>query len=198
MPANQVSTGVEISIYVVSALAGNAWQESHVNPTVTQQGGGTGFGLWQWSYSRRDDLFNYLTSHGYSHFDPVGQMQFLIDENIWIGSFGGISSLKEFLYSDSTDIAMLTEAFSRCWEGAGTPVLDERIRFAYEAYDYILEHADDTSITDWITQPMYYISEADALKNSVLMYRFYSKGGGVLPTKRKKKMPVWMMVRYHY
>ena len=87
-----------------------------------------------------------------------------------------------------------------CWERPGKPHLDERIDFANKAYDYILNHAQDTSITQWETQPQYYLSEAQALKNAVLMYRFYGAGGGGggTPSLKKKKIPVWMIIRYHF
>lgn len=167
-----------ISIYVVSALAGNSWRESHVNPTLHQLGGGA-FGLFQWDGGRRDNLKAWLQNNGYSATDPYGQMQYLIVEDDWIGTYAGISSLTDFLNSDSTNITDLTTAFEKCWERAGVPALEERIDFANKALSYIGEHYDDASITSWITEPMYYLSEAQALNNAVLMYRYYS--GGVVP-----------------
>ena len=145
------ATGYGSSIYVVSALAGNAWRESHINPTLGQ------------------------------------------------GEFAGITSLQEFLTSSITNIPQLTEAFERCWERAGVPALQERIDFAYKACDYIQQHANDSSITIWETEPKYYLSESQALNNAVLMYRFYSAGGGGggTPSTKKKKMPLWMMIRYY-
>lgn len=165
------------SAYVIAALAGNAWRESHINPTLNQQGGGA-FGLFQWDGSRRDSLQAWLSDNGYGLTDPNGQMQYLLVEGDWQGSFNGISSLDEFMSSTSTDIAALTEAFCSCWERAGVPALQERIDFANKAYSYIIAHANDTSITAWETEPQYYLTEAQALNNAVLMYRFYGGGGG--------------------
>lgn len=179
------------SVYVVSALAGNAWHESHINPTVNQLNG-SAFGLFQWDGSRKDNLLSWLSDNGYDSVDPYGQMEYLIVEDDWVGSFEGIYSLNYFLTSTSTNVAMLTEAFCTCWERPGVPALQDRIDFANEALEYILLHIDDTDITEWETEPMYYLSKEQALKNAVLMYRYYS---GSKP-KRKKKMPVWMMVRY--
>lgn len=192
---------IQSSIYVVSALAGNAWRESHINPTVGQQGG-TAFGIFQWDGARKTALKNWLSENGYSDVDPYGQMEYLIVENDWQGSYGGISSLTDFMGSDSTNITTLTRAFCYCWERPGKPAMQERINFANKALSYIAEHANDESITGWETEPMYYLTENQALKNAVLMYRYYS--GGVTPpphptpTGGKKKMPVWMMVRYRY
>lgn len=191
------ASGYGASIYVVSALAGNAWRESHINPTLQQQGGGA-FGLFQWDGERRDKLLSWLTENGYSQTDANGQMKYLVVENDWLGTFDGISSLDEFLKSSSTDIASLTEAFCTCWERPGIPALNERIEFANKAFEFIQANAQNTSIIDWITEPMYYLTEEQALHNAVLMYRFYSAGGGGggLPSKRKTKLPLYMMIRY--
>lgn len=192
------ASGYGSSIYVVSALAGNAWRESHINPTLSQIGGGA-FGLFQWDGDRKTALLDWLSENGYEDTSPTGQMQYLIIEGDWLGSFGGISSLEEFLTSTSTDIAMLTEAFCTCWERPSIPALAERINFANKALEFIQINANNTSIVDWETEPMYYLSEGQALRNAVLMYRFYSAGGGGGGTSRtKRKMPLWMMCRYTY
>ena len=193
------ATGYGASIYVVSALAGNAWRESHINPTLSQLGG-SAFGLFQWDGDRKTALLNWLSNNGYDDTSPTGQMQYLIEEGDWIGSFGGISSLEEFLTSTSTDVAMLTEAFCTCWERPGIPALAERISFANQALEFIQINANNTTIVDWETEPMYYLSEGQALHNAVLMYRFYSAGGGGggTPSTHKKKMPIWMWIKYHY
>lgn len=193
------ATGYGASVYVIAALAGNAWRESHINPTLQQQGGGA-FGIFQWDGDRRTALETWLAENGYTSTDPNGQMTYLVVENDWIGTSGGISSLEEFLTSSSTDIELLTTAFCECWERPGIPALDERIDFANKALTYIQEHASDSSISEWETEPQYYLSENQALNNAVLMYRFYSAGGGGggTPGKSKKKMPIWMWIRYKY
>lgn len=193
------ATGYGASAYVIAALAGNAWRESHINPTLSQIGGGA-FGIFQWDGNRKTALLNWLNNNGYTNTSPDGQMQYLIVEDDWIGTSNGISSLTEFFNSSSTNIRALTEAFCTCWERPGVPALEERIRFANAAFDYILEHANDSSIVSWETEPMYYLSRQQALHNAVLMYRFYSAGGGAggVPSSRKKKMPVWMKIKYNY
>lgn len=188
--------GYGSSIYVIAALAGNAWRESHINPTLNQQNG-SAFGIFQWDGDRKTELLAWLAENGYEDTSPIGQMQYLIVENDWMGSFGGIDSLEAFMKSTSTDIPMLTEAFCTCWERPGVPALEERIRFAEDAYLYINAHANDTSIKEWETEPMYYLSWEQALNNAVLMYRYYSAGGGGggTPGTKKKHMPLWMMQR---
>ena len=193
------ASGYGSSAYVIAALAGNSWRESHINPTLYQMDG-SAFGLFQWDGERKTALLNWLSDNGYENTSPNGQMQYLVVEDDWIGSYDGISSLTEFLQSNSTDIASLTTAFCNCWERPGVPALEERIEFAYKALSYIQLHANDTSIVEWETEPMYYLSEEQALHNAVLMYRFYSAGGGGggTPSTRKKKMPIWMWIKYHY
>lgn len=186
------ASGYGSSVYVIAALAGNAWRESHINPTLQQQGGGA-FGLFQWDGGRRDALKKWLSENGYADTDPIGQMRYLLVEGDWLGEYGGISSLDEFMRSDSTDVALLTTAFCTCWERPGVPALDERIEFANKALDYIRDHANDTTITAWETEPMHYLSESQALKNAVLMYRFYSAGGGGGGTVAKRSnFKIWM------
>lgn len=186
------ASGYGASVYVIAALAGNAWRESHINPTLQQLGGGA-FGIFQWDGTRREALLSWLSDNGYESTDPNGQMQYLIVEGDWQGSYGGISSLDEFMQSDSTDVAMLTTAFCTCWERPGVPALDERIQFANKALEHIQDNANDTSITTWETEPMYYLSEAQALNNAVLMYRYFSAGGGGGGTiTRKSGFKIWM------
>lgn len=189
------ASGYGYSIYVVCALAGNAWQETHVNPIVGV-GGDSSAGLWQWDGTRKENLYNWLTDNGYELTSPEGQMQYLVVEDDWQGSYAGISSLTEFLNSTSTDIEMLTTAFCNCWERPGKPELENRIQFAKDAYDYILQHANDKTIT-WETQPEYYLTYEQALKNAVLMYRYYTAGGGGggIPGTEKHKMPIYMYLR---
>lgn len=185
------ATGYGLSIYVISALCGNAWRESTINSGLHQVGG-SAFGIFQWDGQRRENLYSWLESNGYARDSPIGQLEFLVYENDWLGSFGGISSLDEFLHSESADIPMLTEAFMRCWERPGVPELGERIAHAKECYNYILNHAQDSMITDWIIKTGY-LTSAESLNNAVMLYRYYSTGGGGgTPTKEKKTMPLYL------
>lgn len=185
-----VNTGS--SAFVVAALAGNAWRESHINPSIGQIGG-TAFGLFQWDGVRQENLLQWMSDNGYQWTDPVGQMMYLVVENDWQGSHDGISSLTEFLNSTSTNIASLTEAFCLCWERPGVPAMQERITFAVEAFDFIVAHANDPTINFWYTTPSL-LERWQAYNNAVMMYRFYSSGGGGGGSKRKT--PAWKKIRY--
>lgn len=195
--------GYGSSLYVISALCGNAWRESHVNPGFDEEGSGTGWGLFQWTDNpryntyRRRDFETWCTQNGFAFDDPYAQLQYLTVENFWQGSYGGISSLTEFLTSPSTDINLLVTAWLRCWEIAGVEALDERLDFANKALAYIPAHAQDTSIIEWYSGQRY-LSESEGLHNSVLLYRYLSTGGGGGTLGKAKQMPLWMKIRYHY
>lgn len=189
------ATDTGSSIYVISALCGNAWRESNINPALNERGGG-GFGLFQWTGSRKTALLNYLSSQGLSSTDTNGQMQYLIVEDDWMGSSYGINSLTEFMESKSTNIAQLTEAFMACWERPGVPALSERIENANKCYNFIQANANNTSITTWVSEDRY-LTESEILNNAVLMYRYYSNGGGGgggTQYHYKSKFPLWMGV----
>ena len=107
------------------------------------------------------------------------------------------------MLSTSDDIELLTTAFLNCWEQSVPQYLQQRIDFARDAYQYIEDHAQDTEITTWETEPeegQTELTRQQALNNAVLIYRFFSAGGGGggTPTEAIKKMPLWMMIRYFY
>lgn len=169
---------LNISIYVVAAIVGNWSRESNVNPGIWEGliVGGNGFGLGQWSFERRENLFAYLDSHGYSHDDGNGQIMFFYEENDWQSASSSplhFDTLTDFLTSSSTDIAALTETFMNAWERPGVPALEDRIAFAQKAYTYIGEHSGDT--VEWIKGNRY-LSEAEQLNNAVKCYQQLSLG----------------------
>lgn len=196
------------SAHVVAALAGNAWAESTINPDVGWNGN-IAYGMFQWDVAagRGTKLKDYLSDNGYEQYDGDAQLQFLIDENVWVtASWQGYGTskykdLKDFLDSDSTDIADLTLEFMAHWERpANDSSLQKRIDFAQKAYFFILDYGNDERIKEWHYRPSpdYFLTENEALENAVMMYRFLSAGGDAsgTETKEKHKMPVWMMIKY--
>lgn len=193
------ATEYGVLLPVISALCGNAYVGSHVNPAwVRPQSGGVG--LWEWSGTRLTDYQAWCQRNNYQTDDPEVQMQYLVYEDYWNGTLYGISSLTDFLQSTSSNIDELTEAFWRCWVGTLPSYLQDRIDFAHEAHDYINLHANDTAITEWETTPLQYLTKEQSLKNCVMLYRFYSAGGGGggTPTEAIHRMPLWMKIKYHY
>lgn len=206
------------SIYVISAICGNLWQESTLNPALWEgQTEGTwtqlnkGYGLGQWTntggdtHGRLYQLHEYLVNNGYSITDGNAQLEYIIEENTWYpnASYPEFNTLSDFLSSTSTDIEYLTHAWNRCWEGIHDSSWDIRVEYANNCYNFIQENANNTDISDWIYSDKY-LPNASRLNNAVMVYRYFSSGGGGggKPTPRpphtvygRRKMPIWLMVR---
>lgn len=199
------ATGYGVSLYVISAICGNAWKESQINPGL-EESNGVGYGLFQWSYERRTAFESWMVQNGYAVDDPNGQVQYLMVENFWSTQRAQelgypFASLTEFLESTSTDIEMLTRAWEDCWEISGDDEeqIQQRIDWANECFAYISAHAQDTSIFEWYISSNY-ITDEQTLNNAVMLYRILSAGGGGGGTigEGEKGMPLWMKIRYHY
>lgn len=206
---------MSVSFYVVSAICGNFYGESGVNParveigvTITdladpnQYGG---YGLGQWTNNpatglvRRTNLINWLDNNGYSRDSGEGEMNFLIYENHWVRNYGSINSLTDFLNSDSTDVHELARIWWRNWEGIipSQQSQRDRINFADNVLPYLIEHYDDASINQW-TARNDYLTETEMKNNSVLICRNLT--GGIppvppTPPPTHRKMPLWMYLR---
>lgn len=203
------AVGYGYSIYVISAIAGNWWQESGINPGVYESlqvvdlkdnnvYGGYGLGQWtnapQYGTYRRTALANWLDDNGYPYDSPEGQFEFLIEENVWYstGAASMYTDLQSFLNSDSTDLYELTGAFLRGWEGIYTETQhQQRYEYAQRVYEFIQQNANDTSISTWFNGN-FYCTDEQKLNNAVMLYRLISAGGGGggTPGKEKKKMPL--------
>lgn len=211
------------SIYVISAICGNFLYESGCNPQrheggtsftdltdVTQYGG---YGLGQWtnkSYppprpplARRRNLALWLRANGYTDYSGDGECAFVIAENHWAVNYGNYQTLTEFLESTSTSIDDLTYIWFRNWEGINNGTEQRRKDYAWQAYNYITQHALDPAITTWVYSEGS-IPWVDSLNNCVLLYRFYN---GYIPPEppdppvpptptTRHKMPIWMYLRY--
>lgn len=201
------------SAYVVSAICGNWWTESGINPGVFENlkpvpmkddnvYGGFGLGGWtnaaQYNTFRRTALANWMDEHGYAYDSGEGQLEFFIAEDVWLRKTYSkpFENLQDFLTSDSTDIDMLTNAFLDGWEGIFNYTAELRRKRAHIVFEYIQNHANDTSINAWVVGNKF-ISEEETLNNAILVYRFLSAGGGGggTETMKKRTMPVWMMCR---
>lgn len=201
----------QYSIYVVSAMAGNFWQESSLNPGIWQNlNVGTwtdlnaGYGLGQWTntggdtHGRLYQVHEWLVSNGYAIDDGDGQATYIIEEDYWTpkAEYLQFHTLTDFLTSDSTDIETLTHAWNWCWEGIHDATWDTRVAYARNCLTFIEQHKDDTSITDWIVGNRF-LSDSERYNNAVMLYRLL---GGDSPTPhptKRKKMPLWMMLRYY-
>lgn len=207
------SGGYGCSAYVVAAMCGNFWQESGINPGVWEglsEGNWTdllkGYGLGQWTNTGGDtqgrlyQVHKFLSENSYADDSGPGQLEFLIQENYWtpVSPYSSdFPSLQDFLKSTSTDLEYLTHAWNRCWEGIHDSSWDARVTYAQECYDYIVTNANNDDINTWVTGN-FYSTTVERLNNAVLIYRYLSAGGGGggPAGKTKKKLPIWMWIRY--
>lgn len=180
------------SKYVISAICGNLMITSGVNPQKTNGGY---YGLFQLFGDRLTDFYQWCDSNGYNYYDGDHQIEYMISEGYWIQNYGEFSTLSEFLNSDSTDIAYLTECFERNYILNANPQITERITQATLIYQYITQHGSDNSIRTWIHSAGT-ISYASGLNNSVLIYRLLGAGGGGGGSIVSDSMPVWMMLKH--
>lgn len=205
------ATGYGYSIYVISAMAGNFYHESNINPGIWESLNPAawtddyhGYGLGQWTNvggsHRLEDLKTWLDANSYSVTDGNAQCQYIVHENYWLQKpeYPDFSNLESFLKSNSTDLTMLTHAWNWCWEGIHDASWDTRVTYAQKCYNYIQDHAQDSTITQWIAGNRF-LSESEILNNAVMLYRYFSAGGGGggTPSLPKSKMPLWMKIRYH-
>jgi len=209
---NGGATGYGATQYVISAMCGNFWIESNINPGIWESlvvGNwsdiGHGYGLGQWTNAvgqpngRLYKLKEWLDSNGYTITDGDAQCQYLIVEDNWYPNpdYPDLTSLSDFMTTTNNNLTYLTHAWNLCWEGIHDASWDTRVTKAGIVYDYITQHANDTSITQWIVGNRY-LSDDEILNNAVMMYRFFSAGGGGggKPSLPKHNMPLWMKIRY--
>ena len=178
------SGGNNYSLYVIAAMCGNFWTESNINPAIWENldsGSYTdlnkGYGIGQWTNTNGDThgrlytLNEWITANGYYMYDGNAQLQYIKKEATWYRNNSySFQSLDEFLNSESTDLTMLTNAWTRCWEGI-TPQ-SQRVTQANTIYDYLLAHKDDTGLS-WVKGNRY-LSESEIKNNAVLVYQFFN------------------------
>lgn len=210
------------SLYVVSAICGNWWQESTLNPGLYEgrkvvplkdNNVYGGFGLGQWTNSpkhkltRRTALANYLDQNGWAYDSGEGQIEFFIYENVWYrtAQAAAFQNLQDFLHTDSTDLENLTYAFMRGWEGIWDGTQNIRYQAAQECYLYI-ENNVDVEPEQWYISNQY-LSNAQRFNNALCIFRVFNgeitpgPGPGPGPHPRpptaKNPFPVWKWIRYY-
>lgn len=200
------------SIYVIAAIAGNMWHESHLNPTCWEGGvvrdwdsmysnGTGGYGLGQWTNTDSGSgmrlllMYEWISANNYSMADGTAQVAYLLEENYWTRKSGyDFNSLNDFLESDSDDLYYLTCAWDLCWEGQVNleeSNISDRYSFAQAAYEYLLEHYNDE--TDWISYGDYLISWDEALNNTIMLFQCLN---GLEPTPEPTKKGKSTAIKY--
>lgn len=115
-----------------AGVIGNLMQESSVNPSSVQYGGGPGRGIAQWSVGGRwdssyhDNVTWYANAHGLSRWSLNTQLQFIWYELTTYGY--GLSSLRA-----ATTITQAVLAFQNKYEICGTCASSQRIVYAQRA-----------------------------------------------------------------
>lgn len=131
------------------ALMGNITAESRWNPDAIEHGTGVGFGLCQWSFSRRDTLEAYGTSlqhqcdflwselTGENTAETGASYQWIANPADSVDNGEGFTfNNADFLAGNGT-LETLTKAFCYCWERpayATNHLTDVRIPSALEFY----------------------------------------------------------------
>jgi hypothetical protein len=116
-----------------AGVIGNLVQESGVNPTSVQYGGGPGRGIAQWSVGGRwdrdrdDNVTWYASVHGESRWALATQLDFIWYELETFGGYG-LSGLRS-----SADLTQATIVFQDRFEGCGQCDQSRRIQDAQQA-----------------------------------------------------------------
>ena len=111
-----------------AGIVGNLIQESSVNPSAVQYGGGPGRGIAQWSVGGRwdsgtDSVAHYASAHGVSRWALKTQLDFIWYE---LNNYGyGFASLKA-----ATNVSDATVAFEVHYEICGACNQTARINYA--------------------------------------------------------------------
>lgn len=196
-----------ISVYVVSAICGNFWQESGINSGVwenLQVGTWTdlnkGFGLGQWTntggdtHGRLYQLNDWLTNNGYSDDSFYGQLDYIEVENIWhrTGEAYQFQNLQDFLNSTSTDVEDLTHAWNIGWEGIHDSSWNARVQYALNICQYIQQNYDPSlSYTPEISNT--YLPAWDRYHNACCMFDYWNGGTPAPdPPSPNKKSKWWI------
>ena len=134
-------TGKGYSPAATAGIMGNLQQESGLDPTIKQYGGGPGRGICQWTVheERFKGMEALAKSKGKDWTDLQSQLEWLDLEingkdpstlNILNKKWGGVSGFKA-----ATDVNWATDAFEDAFERAGNPQMAKRYKFAQSFYD---------------------------------------------------------------
>lgn len=185
---NQPAPTTSISDYVISAMIGNFWRESTLNPNIWEGQHAPvpfdtvpmGYGLAGFTNSSSQSMYLYqmyqwVTANGYQPYDGDGQLAFIFDEKHWnANNFYGQSAYNtfdEFIASTDNDIDALTKEFCEHWEVPNSQyeALADRQQNARKALQYITDHKNDNpAIYNWLDPTTYlnvYLSDTIYIGN---------------------------------
>lgn len=119
------------SAAATAGIMGNMYAESGFIVDVEEYSGGGGFGLCQWTGSRRTNLINYCNNNGYDYKSVQGQMNFLMYEydNYYGAQLGGDS------FKNTSSVEEATRLWLNKFEVAGISRWSVRINAANDYYN---------------------------------------------------------------
>ena len=133
-------TGKGFTKECTAGIMGNLQQESGMDPTRYQSGGGKGRGICQWSYG--EDRFKNLEAHaaskGKDWKDLQSQLEFL-DMELQGKDATTLKYLKKYVggyeeFKKLTDVRKACKVFEDSFERAGIPAMEKRYKYAEEFY----------------------------------------------------------------
>lgn len=114
------------SAAATAGIMGNMYAESGMIVTVEEYSGGGGYGLCQWTGSRRTDLFNWCANNGYDATTLEGQLNFLLYE---------VEARGMEWYKNEIDVRQATMDWLDKFEVAGIRVEGKRLDAALDYYN---------------------------------------------------------------
>lgn len=125
-----------------AAAMGNIYGESGFRTDAVEGGSGEGYGLCQWSFGRKQQLFAFAQARGVDPSDEDLQVEFLLAELTPGGGadgyatyqFSGYEDQKE-IWEKSSSLEEATTAFRKGFERAGVPRDEARIEAAQRYYE---------------------------------------------------------------
>lgn len=161
-----------------AGLMGNIHQESGgFNPAIVENGGsGEGIGLCQWSYGRRTRLENFASERGKDWSDVDIQLEYLLWELENDGFNGNRTYQNQWENAETPEEAAI--AFEKGFERAGTPMMENRIRWAntyYEQYRGSYTAVSGTSANQ-ITDLKNVLFIGDSITKAIESYHLVPEG----------------------
>lgn len=208
---------INITDTTIAAICGNLWRESTVNPGIWETliestwdhvynyDGIGGFGLGGFTNISGADpqrllaYHNWCVVNGYSEGDGNAQLYYIVFvERCWKAIYHN-DEFDTWLQNTSTDLYQLTDDWCRWWEGNPDDHMTERYQYAQQALAYITAHkTDDPSNYTWVSGN-FYCDTAQVYNNIMCLYFWfmstYSGTGEAGSSKRKRKLPIWLMLR---
>lgn len=137
---------------VTAGLIGYIGGESNFDPTIEEIGSGIGYGLCQWSFSRRTELIAWCNANGYDYTSVQGQLEYMYYEievkdttfhyycnygcyaTVCGGYHAGIGGLTGF--KNLNDVYEVVWCFTWWWgrPDASVPRIEERYQIAQTYY----------------------------------------------------------------